>query len=154
MVFETGNDMKRWRLEHNMTQKYLANRIGYTKDRIAHLETDNGGKNRLSKRMQRVLTTLDNSISDELIHVWRRRITDTTFMSYFAKEFSSLGKALSVAINKTPKEFYGTLAYIELLELYIRTFLKTTQTPEDIKSVIQPLISKSTDYRKNYLPKK
>lgn len=150
MIFLTGYDMKNWRQEHGLTQKDLADKIGYAKDRISHLETDNGGKNRLSKRMQKALTDLDDSLSDTLIYAWRRRITDTTFTKIFSDELTSLGKVLSRAIDDTPKTFRSTVAYLELLTLYIETFLQVTHSTVSIKSSMQKLIIKSKKYRNKY----
>ena len=41
MNIETGSDLKEWRTINRISQKTLAEHIGYTRNRIAHVESKN-----------------------------------------------------------------------------------------------------------------
>ncbi len=96
---KTGNDLREWRKINNLTQKELANLIGYNKDVISRYERQNS---KLSVRFRREVNDLEISFDKQ------HSIKRASYMNIW-DNFISLGNVYYDEINIINDSFFDLI---------------------------------------------
>lgn len=159
MTINTGKDLKKWRKENNLTQKQLADLTGYSKDRIAHVESKDIP---VSNRLKRQILQENNNLNppkplllktiEQFLYYNKER------NYYFSIEIKPLEENITTIFNSIPKGFEKTKDYLTLLNTWCCAFLQmmsttyTTQNEYNNKTnkILGNLRKYTREYIKNY----
>ncbi len=149
---KTGNDLREWRKFNNLTQKALANLIGYNKDVISRYERQNSN---LSVRFQRELNELEIRLNKQ--HSIRRasymNIWDnfTSLGNVYYDEVNVINDSFFDLIDVDPNKHFDVLGpYLDFLGTIlsklkaVKAGLYETDTSELSQEEINSLINKMT----------
>lgn len=131
-MIETGNDLRKWRKDNNLTQQQVADFSGYSKDRIAHIETEDSP---ISKKLKRRIIQENAKLNPQkpllLVTIEKFLTYNEERNHFFDKEIKPLEEKISIIFKNIPKGFEKTIDYLTLLDIWCDSFIKMINTPCD-----------------------
>lgn len=131
-MIETGNDLRKWRKDNNLTQQQVADFSGYSKDRIAHIEAEDSP---ISKKLKRHIIQENAKLNPQkpllLVTIEKFLTYNEERNHFFDKEIKPLEEKISIIFKNIPKGFEKTSAYLTLLDIWCNSFIKMINTPCD-----------------------
>ena len=131
-MIETGNDLRKWRKDNNLTQQQVADFSVYSKDRIAHIEAEDSP---ISKKLKRHIIQENAKLNPQkpllLVTIEKFLTYNEERNHFFDKEIKPLEEKISIIFKNIPKGFEKTSAYLTLLDIWCNSFIKMINTPCD-----------------------
>lgn len=151
MNIQTGKDLKTWREKNHLTMSELANRIGYSKDRIAHIEIEHDKK--LSKRLVHKLEDVDH----ELNSPFAEKINTLRTYANYNHLVDSILKNLNILLdseNVNDEEISNYLNFLNSTLMQLMEIKKIPSTNTDIcytelRRFSQSILKSSQEYLTN-----
>ena len=156
---ETGNDLKKWRKNNNLTQQQVADFSGYSKDRIAHIEAEDSP---ISKKLKRHIIQADAKLNPQKPLLL---ITMEKFLAYneernhfFDKEIKALEEKITIIFKNIPRAFERTIDYLTLLDIWCASFIKMINTQcnnsntynDNVNNILEKLRKNTREYITKY----
>lgn len=162
MILESGKNLKEWRKKNHLTQQQLAERTGYSKDRISHIEAEDSP---VSSKLKRYVQEIDDELHPAppkpplLVTTWQQVMENNAKRNnFFNKELDKIEQNISRILANIPNGYDKTIAYLSMIECWTNTLIEMLNLPytteeEYKKSLNSPLtkFKKSVfTYKKQY----
>ena len=157
-MIETGNDLRKWRKDNNLTQQQVADFSGYSKDRIAHIEAEDSP---ISKKLKRHIIQENAKLNPQkpllLVTIEKFLTYNEERNHFFDKEIKPLEEKISIIFKNIPKGFEKTSAYLTLLDIWCNSFIKMINTPcdnqDDYNNNVKNILGKKKKNTREYIIK-